>query len=85
MSGWIQDLVRALRLFRRTPWFVAGLIFVLALGTGANAAIFSLVQAVLLRPLPYDRPDELVMVWSARNTPADWREYTHHRVGPCLA
>jgi putative ABC transport system permease protein len=76
MSGWIQDLVRALRSFRRTPWFVAGLIFVLALGTGANAAIFSLVQAVLLRPLPYDRPDELVMVWSARNTPADWREST---------
>ena len=53
MSGWMDDVAHAWRSFCRTPWFFAGLIVVLALGTGANTAIFSLVHAVLFRPLPY--------------------------------
>ena len=61
-----QDVQFALRTFRRAPLFTAGAILVLALGIGANGAIFSLVRAVLLEPLPYDRPGDLVMVWHRR-------------------
>jgi predicted permease len=76
MSGWIHDVTHAIRTFRRAPWFFAGLMFVLALGTGANTAIFNLVHAVLLRPLPYERPEDVVMVWSARKTTGNWRDQT---------
>jgi putative ABC transport system permease protein len=76
MSGWIHDLANALRSFRRAPWFFAGLMVVLALGTGANTAIFSLVQAVLLQPLPYERPDRVVMIWNARAATAERRGAT---------
>ena len=60
-----QDLRFALRTFRRAPLFTAGVMLVLALGIGANGAIFSLVRTVLLQPMPYDRPDDVVMVWRA--------------------
>ena len=66
-------LIQAWRSLRQAPWFFAGLTFVLALGTGANAAIFSLVQAVLLQSLPYERPQDVVMVWNARNSATNWR------------
>ena len=75
MRGWIQDVAHAIRAFRRAPWFSAGLIFVLGLGTGANTAIFNLVHAVLLQPLPYERPEDVVMVWNARNTAENWRAH----------
>ena len=61
----LQDLRFAIRSCRRAPLFYAGIIAVLALGIGANGAIFSLVQAVLLEPLPYERPDQLVRLWSS--------------------
>jgi putative ABC transport system permease protein len=79
-----QDLAYAGRTFRKNPGFTVTALVTLALGLGANAAIFSFVDAVLLKPLPYPQPDRLIVVYekppsggrngvSAQNF-LDWRE-----------
>ena len=63
MESILQDIRFSARSLLRTPGFTAVAIIVLALGIGANTAIFTVVNAVLLRPLPYRNSDQLMMLW----------------------
>src|SRR5438034_5230527 len=84
MDAFLVDVRYGLRLLRKSPGFTAVAIATLALGIGANTAIFSTVDAILIRALPYADADRVVMVWEdaheigfPRNTPApgnyaDW-------------
>src|SRR5205809_2792290 len=72
--NWIQDFVQdlrfGLRMLRKSPGYTGVAVITLALGIGANTAIFSLIDAVMLRMLPVERPEELMQVQYAES---DWR------------
>ncbi len=80
----LGNVLHALRTLRQSPALTVTVLLTLALGIGANTAIFTVVYATLLAPLPYPHPDQLVMVWSkARSQPrgfvsaadfADWKQ-----------
>jgi putative ABC transport system permease protein len=63
MTGFLQDARYAFRLLRRQPAFALFVVLTLAIGIGANSAVFSVVNGVLLRPLPFEESDRLVAIW----------------------
>jgi putative ABC transport system permease protein len=74
----LQDLRYGMRMLVKQPGFTLIAVFVLALALGANTAIFSVIEAVLLRPLPYREADRLCVLWKsvpARNIEWDWTSY----------
>ena len=87
MHDFWRDLVHAARVLRQAPGFALIAVVVLAIGIGANCAMFTLVDAAVLRPLPFSNPTELVQVWEKppghdRNAVAplnflDWSEQNH--------
>lgn len=63
MDSYLQDLVFGLRILRKSPGISFAVVVALALGIGANTAMFSVVNATFLQPLPYQNPDRLMLVW----------------------
>src|SRR5437899_6094106 len=68
MTSFGQDVRYGLRVLRKNPGFTAVAVLTLALGIGANSALFSVINGVLLNPLPFPNPRELVAVYSRTGT-----------------
>lgn len=85
MDELVQDIRYAVRGLLRKPTFTAVLVLTLGLGIGASTAVFSVVEGVLLRPLPYPEPDRLAVVWSQfpeqdlMEFGSSWPEYVDFR------
>lgn len=79
MSSWFADLVYSTRALRRRGRFTATAVIVLTLGIGASIAVFSFVNAMLVRPLPYHEPDRLTLLWStagqSMQLPVTWPDF----------
>ncbi|HEV8133605.1 MAG TPA: ABC transporter permease [Pyrinomonadaceae bacterium] len=78
MSNILKDLRYAIRGLIRQPAFTVVVVITLALGIGANTAIFSVVYAVLLKPLPFHRADRIVLLWGHDKTAGDTRSQVSH-------
>ena len=73
VDGWAQDLRYAVRQLRKGPSFSAVVIGILALGMGGTTAVFSVMHAVLLAPLPYAMPDQIVRIYQQEPGKSDTR------------
>src|SRR5262252_4023318 len=78
MDTLLRDIRSGWRLLQRTPGFTISAVLALALGIGATTAIFSVLDQVVLRPLPYPDPDRLAMVWETN----DATGLSHERLSP---